>query len=176
MLKRSKLLCLAVALGATFASTARAATSGTYTVTLVASANAMIQILDAEITMTPTATDYGNDYCEAAGAAGIHVRVKTNSMTGMVLMVRCADASPQITLADLMVRTLTAAGTGGTTMGSYTAITAANQNLWTTSIAQHPWQTVATDVRVQNLMNYDDAITAGTSNFTNTLTYTVVAQ
>jgi hypothetical protein len=44
------------------------------------------------------------------------------------------------------------------------------------STAQHAWLTVTTDVRVQNLMNYNDAATAGTTNYTNTITYTVVSQ
>jgi hypothetical protein len=163
-------------IGAFLAPLANAATTGTSNVTLAASANAMIQIVDAAITLTPNATDYGNDYVEATGAAGIDVQVKTNSIDGLALMVRCADASPQIALADLLVRTATAPGAGGSSLASYTAITAANQNLWTTSAAQHPWLTVTTDVRVQNLINYNDATTAGTTNYTNTLTYTVVAQ
>jgi hypothetical protein len=94
----------------------------------------------------------------------------------MVLKVKCADATPQIALADLLVKTATAAGTGGATLAAYTAITAADQNLWSTTVAQHPWQTVTTDVRIQNLIGYDDAGTAGTTNYTNTLTYTVVTQ
>ena len=175
-MKRITLSCLALLACALLAPAAFAATSGTATVTLAASANVMVDILDPAITLTPTATDYNNDYVDAAGASGLRVRVKTNSTTGMVLMVRCADATPQIALADLLVRTQTAAGTGGTTLASYTAITAGNQNLWTTTVAQHPWQTITTDVRVQNLFAYDDAITAGTTNYTNTLTYTVVAQ
>jgi hypothetical protein len=155
---------------------AQAATTGNATVTLAASANAMIQILDPAIVLVPTPTDYDNDYVEAAGASGLRVRVKTNSSTGMVLMVRCPDAVPQIALADLLVRTQTAAGAGGATMGAYTAITAADQNLWSTGVAQHPWQTVTTDIRVQNLFSYDDAVGGSTTNYTNTLTYTVVAQ
>jgi len=170
------LVVLSMLLGVTFALTASAATTGTSTVTLAASANAMIQILDPAITLTPNATDYGNDFVDAAGASGLRVAVKTNSTTGMALMVRCADAVPQIALADLLFRTQTAAGAGGTTIAGYTAITAANQNLWTTTVAQHAWGVVVTDVRIQNLMNYDDTIAAGTTNYTNTLTYTVVAQ
>ncbi len=175
-MKRNTPLCLALLVGAAVAPAAHAATSGTATVTLAATANAMVDILDPAITLTPTSTDYGNDFVDAAGASGLRVRVKTNSLTGMVLMVKCADATPQIGLADLLVRTATAAGTGGTTLASYTAITAANQNLWTTTVPQHVWQTVTTDVRIQNLITYDDAITAGTTNYTNTLTYTVVTQ
>jgi hypothetical protein len=163
-------------MGALLAPLANAATSGTSNVTLAAQANAMIQITDAAITLSPNATDYGNDYVEATGAAGIDVQVKTNSTGGLALMIKCADASPQIALADLMVRTATAAGSGGSTMASYAAITAADQNLWTTGAVQHPWLTVTTDVKVQNLINYNDASGGGATNYTNTITYTVVAQ
>jgi hypothetical protein len=155
---------------------ARAATTGTADVTLAAAAHAMIQILDASLVLTPTPTDYDNDLVEATGASGLRVRVKTNSSTGMALLVRCADATPQIALADLLFKTQTASPTGGWTIASWTPITAVNQTLWTTSAAQHPWLNVTTDVRVQNLGNYDDAAAAGTTAYTNTLTYTVITQ
>ena len=167
------LLSLAVLVAST---AAEAATVGTANVTLAASANTMIQVLDPTLTLTPTSTDYDNDYVEAAGAAGLRVRVKTNSSTGMQLFVKCADATPQIALADLTLRTQTAAGSGGTTMAAYTAVTAANQTLWTSGVAQHAWVNVTSDIRINNLIAYDDAITAGTTNYTNTLTYTVVSQ
>ncbi|MBI3540503.1 MAG: hypothetical protein HY076_09545, partial [Candidatus Eisenbacteria bacterium] len=160
-----------LALALVAASGARAATTGTANVTLAATANAMVDVLDPTITLSPTATDYTNDYVEAAGASGLRVRVKTNSSTGLALLVRCADAVPQITLADLLVRTQTASPTGSTTMGSYAAITSSNQTLWSMTTAQQTWLTVTTDVRVQNLINYNDAITAGPTNYTNTLTY-----
>lgn len=177
-MKRHTLVVLSMLLlgAVAIALPASAATTGTSNVTLAASANAMIQILDPAITLTPNATDYGNDFVEAAGASGLRVAVKTNSTTGMALMVRCADAAPQIALADLFFRTQTAAGAGGSTLAAYTGMTAVDQSLWTTTVAQHPWLVVVTDVLVQNLMNYDDAIAAGTTNYTNTLTYTVVAQ
>lgn len=174
-MKRCALLFAVLALCAAI-TPAFAATTGTSTVTLAADANTMIQIVDNAITLSPTATDYANDFVVAAGASGLRVNVKTNSSTGMVLKVKCADATPQIALADLLVKTATAAGTGGATLAAYTAITAADQNLWSTTVAQHPWQTVTTDVRIQNLIGYDDAGTAGTTNYTNTLTYTVVTQ
>lgn len=151
-----------------------AATSGTATVTLAANANTMVDILDPSVTLSPSATDYDNDYVEAAGASGLRVRVKSNSSTGMSLLVRCADASPQIALADLRVRTQTAAGSGGSALASYTTITASNQALWSTGVAQHAWQTVTTDVRVDNIGTYDDASGGGNTNYTNTLTYTVI--
>ena len=65
---------------------------------------------------------------------------------------------------------------GGSTISSYTAITAANQALWSTGAAQGTFLTVTTDVRVQNLFAYPDPIGAGTTSYTDNLTYLVVAQ
>jgi hypothetical protein len=173
-MKRGLLVLSLILVGGAVASTSFAATSGTATVTLAANANAFIDVLDPSITLTPTATDYVNDYVEAAGPLGLRVRVKSNSSTGMSLLVRCGDASPQIALADLFVRTQTAAGSGGTTMGTYTAITSSNQTLWTTGVAQGPFFTVTTDVKVQNINSYTDASGGGATNYTNTLTYSVI--
>jgi hypothetical protein len=169
-------LAVILVAGLVSSTAAQAATSGTSTVTLAATANTMIQILDAAVTLTPNATDYNNDFVDAAGASGLRVRVKSNSSTGMALLVRCSDATPQIALADLLFKTATAAGTGGTTQSSYTAITAVDQTLWTTTVSQNPFLTVTSDLRVQNLFNYNDAGTAGTTSYTNTLTYSVITQ
>ena len=160
---------------ASFVPGALAATSGTSNVTLAASANSMIQILDTDVLLTPTPTDYDNDFVQATGGAGLRVQVKTNSTGGMVLRVKCADAAPQIALADLLVRTATAAGTGGSTMSSFTAIAAADQNLWSTTVPQHLWFTVVTDLQVNNLGNYNDAAGGGATLYTDVLTYTVVS-
>ena len=176
-MKRSIFACAALLAASLLAASASfAATTGTSAVTLAASANAVLEILDATRTLTPNATDYGNDYVEITAASGLRVRLKTNSTTGCVLYIKCADATPQIALADFLVKTQTAAGAGGSTMSSYTAITAVNQALWSTGAAQGPWQIVTTDIRVQNLFAYPDAIGAGTTNYTDNLTYTVVAQ
>ena len=173
-MKRLLGACIAVIAVASLVPSAWAATSGTSNVTLAASANSMIQIIDTDIILTPTAADYANDFVQATGASGLRVQVKTNSSGGMVLRVKCADAVPQIALADLLVRTQTPAGTGGSTMSGFTAITAADQNLWSTTVAQHPWLTVTTDLQIQNLINYN-ASGAGTTNYTDVLTYTVVS-
>ena len=171
-----RILVPAVLMSAIAASPSLAVTSGTATVTLAATANTMVDILDPSITLTPTPSDYDNDYVDAAGASGLRVRVKTNSSTGMVLSVRCSDATPQISLADLLVKTATAAGAGGSALASYTAVSSSDMSLWSTGAAQHAWQTVTTDVRVQNLINYNDGAGPGVTNYTNTLTYTVVTQ
>jgi len=172
-----RLLGALVVLGAlaSFVPGALAATSGTSNVTLAASATSQIVILDTDVILTPTSTDYDNDYVQATGASGLRVQVKTNSSGGMVLRVKCADATPRIALADLLIKTGTAAGTGGSTMSSFTAITASDQNLWSTTVAQGPWNVVTTDLKVQNLNSYTDAAGGGTTLYTNVLTYTVVS-
>ena len=109
-MKRSALLTTVLLGGLVFTSAAQAATSGTSDVILAATAHAKIQIVDASITLTPTTTDYDNEFVEAAGANGLRVNVKTNSSTGMALLVRCDDAAPQIALADLLFKTATAPG------------------------------------------------------------------
>ncbi len=166
----------AVLVAASAPPAALALTTGNATVTLSANATAMIQIVDVAVTLAPTPADYDNDYVEAAGAAGLRVRVRGNSSTGMVLMVRCPDALPEIALADLLLKTATAPGAGGSSLAVYTPVSAADQNLWSTGAAQHAWATVTTDIRVQSLINYDDAAGGGTTDYTNTLTYTVAAQ
>ena len=169
------LLCIAF-LALCVAPAAWAATSGTATVTLAANATAQITIQDAAVALSPNATDYDNDYVEAAGASGLRVQVKTNSSGGMVLKLKCADASPQIALADLLVRTQTAAGTGGSTLSSYTAISASDQNLWSTNVAQNSFLTVTTDLKITHIGSFNDASGGTTTGYTNTLTYTVVTQ
>lgn len=175
-MKRCFLLLTLLAVSLTSSQPARAATSGIAAVTLAASANALVQILDPALTLSPTATDYENDYVEATGASGLRVRVKTNSSTGLLLKVRCPDPAPQIALTDFLVRTQTPAGAGGSALASYTEISATDQDLWSTGTSQHPWLTVTTDIRIQNLINYDDAVGAGVTSYTNTLLYTIVAQ
>ncbi len=157
-------------------STVQAASTGTSAVTLGASANAVLQILDPTFNIVPTAFDYTNDYVEATGAAGLRVRLKSNSAGGCVLYVKCSDASPQIALADFLVKTQTAAGAGGSSATVYIAITAADQALWSSGVAQIAFTEVDTDIRIQNLFAYPDAMAAGTTSYTNNLTYTVVAQ
>ena len=139
-------------------------------------ANANIVVLDAARTLTPTAADYTNDFVQITGAAGVRVQVSTDPGNGLNLYIRCADAAPRIALADFLVRTLTAPGAGGTTMSTFTAVTAVNQLLWSTTNAPAGSTTVNTDIRIKNLFVYSDPIGAGTTGYTDTLTFTVVEQ
>ncbi|MCK4548098.1 MAG: hypothetical protein KAW17_11735 [Candidatus Eisenbacteria sp.] len=155
---------------------ALAATSGTSDVVLQAAATVEINIVDASITLTPGQGDYETTYISAEAAAGIDLRIRTNSSTGAVLSVKCTDASPQIALTDLLFKTQTAAGGSGTTQSTYGAITAVDQTLWTTTTTSATWTTVQTDIRVQDLWDYSDASGGGTTAYTNTLTYTIAVQ
>jgi len=153
-----------------------AATSGTSDVILQANATVQVEILDATVALSPTQTNYEAGYVELLGASGIDVRIRTNSSTGASLKVKCSDASPQITLTDLLFKTQTAAGGSGTTQNTFAAITASDQDLWTTTTTSPTYTTIQTDIRVQNLWDYPDPGTGGTTAYTNTLTYTIVVQ
>jgi hypothetical protein len=132
-----------------------------------------INILDDAVVLAPTPDDYTNDYVEATGAAGLGVKVKNTSSTGLTLLVRSATASPGIAVGDLLVRTLTPPGTGGVSLTTYTVLGATNLNLWSTGVPQGPFMQVDMDIRIRNLFNYDADGTYGTS-YTNTLIFTVI--
>jgi len=139
-------------------------------------ASAHVNVLDPAMNLAPTAADYNNDYVELTGASGCRVQLWTNSVAGAVLFVRCADAAPRIALADFLVRTRTAPGLGGTAMGSYTAVAATNQALWSSGIPVVMWGQVNVDIRIKNLFAYSDAPGGGTTGYTDNLTFTLVMQ
>jgi hypothetical protein len=142
--------------------------------TAPAGAAPFISIVTDAITLIPTPTDYVNDYVEATGAAGIGVKVKNTSSSGLHLLVRSASASPPIALGDLLVRTLTAPGAGGVTSSAYTPLSATTLALWSSGVPQGPFVQVNVDLRIRNLWSYDDTGTVGTTLYTNTLIFTVV--
>lgn len=139
-----------------------------------AEAAAFINVLVPTLNLVPTPTDYENDYVEAVGPAGIILKVKSTSSAGMVLLVRSADASPQIALDDLLVRTLTPPGVGGVSLTSYTPLTPSNLTLWSTGVAQGPFMNVQMDVRIRSLSKYDDGVGGATTPFQNSLIFTVM--
>ena len=142
----------------------------------VSAASAHVNILDPAMTLTPNATDYGNDYIELTGASGMRVQLWTNSATGVALYVQCADAAPRIALADFLVRTGTAPGPGGTSLATYTAVASANLALWSSGVVVPPWGQVNVDIRIKNLYAYPGDPGGGVTNYTDNLTFTVLVQ
>lgn len=138
-----------------------------------AGANAIVQIRTPTLVITPTLDDYDNDYVEATGPFGLQVRVKSTGSSGVMVFVRCPDAAPQIAFGDLLLRTATPPGDGGTIMGAYTPVGPVEQALWSTGVAQRRFETVDVDVRIQNLMGYALDPFA-TQSYTNTLVFTIV--
>jgi len=130
-----------------------------------------ITIVTAGVTLSPSQTDYEAAYVEDTSPGGISVRVTTDNASGVILYVRCDDASPEVTLADLLVK----CPTTGTLMGSYTPVTGSDQALWSVGSPVTD-ETVYTDVRIQNLWAYSDAGGGGTTVYMDALTYTVVEQ
>jgi hypothetical protein len=158
--------CLALALGVAVAC-ART--------TPAAAASVFLQVMSPAVTLTPTPTDYVNDYVELTGGSGILLRIKTNDPVGMSILVRCADPAPQIALNDFLVRTTTPPGVGGSALSTYTPIPSTNLFLWSTGSQLAPFFFVSTDIRIRNLGNYSDSPGAGTTGYTNTLVFTVVS-
>jgi hypothetical protein len=130
-----------------------------------------ITISDSEVYLTPASGDYAVGFVAVEGVSGIRVRVTTDNPTGAILYVKCTDASPQIALSDLLVKS----PTSGAIITTYTAITAADQALWSDNSTFNN-QSVDTDVKVLSLWTYSDASGGGTTDHTNTLTYTIVEQ
>jgi len=137
----------------------------------VASSTSSISIVDAQVYLAPTTGDYDLGYVTAEGVSGIRVQVTTDNPAGAILYVKCVDASPEIVLNDLLVKS----STNGSLIAAYTAITSSDQALWSkaSTFTDYP---VDTDVKIQNIWNYSDAAGGGTTDYTNTLTYTIVEQ
>ena len=150
--------------------------AGLSSVRAAAAASAHVNVLDAAMTLTPTAADYANDYVEVTGAGACRVQLWTNNAAGCVVFVKCTDAAPRVALADFLVKTQTAPGPGGTSMSSYNAVAATDQALWSSAAAVAMWGQVNVDLRVKNLFAYPDAIGAGTTAYTDNLTFTIVMQ
>ena len=157
--------CVAVALGLALACVPPAASAATLFLT----------VLSPAVTLTPTAADYAQDYVEVTGASGITLLINTPDPVDMSILVRCADPSPRIALNDFLVRTTTPPGAGGSSLASYTPISATNLYLWGTGSSRALFFIVRTDIRIRNLINYDDSSGGGTTGYMDTLVFTVVS-
>ena len=82
-MKRNASLFTAMILGGVlFSTSSQAASSGTSNVILAAQATATITITDASLTLSPSATDYTNNYDDAAGGGATNY---TNTLTYTVV-------------------------------------------------------------------------------------------
>lgn len=125
-----------------------------------------LTILTPSLVLTPAQATMESGFVQATGANGIQVSLSTNDSKGVTLSVSCLNASPQIALPDLLLRSRTA----GTKMASYTPVTATNQAVWANT-KKVTNQIVRVDVRVQNLWNYTAG--PGATNYSDTLTFTL---
>ena len=138
-------------------------------------AEGFVHINTPSLVLVPSAQDYVNDYVDATGLAGIDVKVKTNNPTGLILKVRSSGLGNTLLLGDLLVRTLTPPGPGGAALTVWTPLAITDLNLWSIGVAQGPFTTVATDLRIRNLGSYNDAAGAATTSYSHTLVFTVVS-
>jgi len=135
-----------------------------------------IRVDTPAVTLVPTPADYNQDYVDAVGSSGIQLKVRAQGLLGCHVFVRCSDPAPQIRLNDLLVRTPSAPGIGGTTISAFTPVTAVDQPLWSSTVSAPGFSTqLICELRVRNLMTYDDAPGAITTSYQNTLTFTVIS-
>jgi hypothetical protein len=141
-------------------------------VTPVAIAGTSISIVTSSRSLAPSQGEYETGFVESlAPTGGIRVRITTTAPAGLILYVNCSDGSPSIDMSHLLIRCPTA----GSLIATYTAITSSDQALWAAG-GPASSQDVDTDLKIINLWDYSDAGSAGATNYTNTLIYTVVEQ
>jgi hypothetical protein len=154
--------------GVALAPQAHAATSGNSTVTLNMGEFAQLQIVTANLGLTPAQADFEAGFIEKTGASGITVNVANNDNDGATLSVlgeagdgRSAKISPE----DIELKSGT---TGG--VGTYFTLTDSNQTIWANNAAKPnlgDTPAVEVDVKVSNLEDY----IAGT--YSNQLTFSI---
>jgi hypothetical protein len=121
------------------------------------------------LSMTPTLADIVAGSIETA--SGIGLNVVTNNGTGCKITVSAGAAGTnKIAPADIFLKVANAGN--GTETGSFAAYTALD--LWNTTAAQLNGTDVDLDVRFANLSAYP-AQAGATTNYTNTITFTAVA-
>ena len=138
-------------------------------------AASILHVDTPQVTLTPSAQDYANDYVEATGVAGIRIRVKTNNATGLILKVRSSGAGNTIRLGDVLVRTLTPPGSGGVAVNRWTAVALTDLNLWSVATGSNQFITIGADTRVTNLGTYGDQVSAGFTYYSHSLVFTVIS-
>jgi hypothetical protein len=126
------------------------------------------------LTMTPTLPDIVAGSIESP--AGIGLNVVTNNGTGCKITVSAGAAgSNKIAPGDIYLK-VSNAGNGAATgaFAAYTALDTAAADLWNTTAAQLTGTDVDLDVKFDNLAAYP-AKAGATTNYTNTITFTAVA-
>ena len=135
----------------------------------------IIHVDTPQVTLTPSAQDYANDYVDATGAAGIRIRVKTSNATGLILKVRSSGPGNTIRLGDVLVRTLTPPGRGGVAINNWTPVALTDLNLWSITNGSNQFINIGADARVTNLGWYGDNLSAGFTSYSHALVFTVVS-
>ncbi len=128
----------------------------------------------ASLTMTPTLAEIQAG--SVASLSGLALNVVTNNSTGCRVTVAAAAAGAgKIAPGDISLK-VAAAGSGAAagTFAAYTALSTTATNLWNTTGAAVNGTDVGLDVQINNLSAYPAAAGA-TTNYTNTITFTAVA-
>lgn len=170
----TKLIAVPALMGALFVALsgqkAQAADSGT---TLTVS-NYTTVTATPSLTMTPALSDIVAGSVETL--SGIDLNVVTNNGTGCKVTVSAGAAGTnKIAPGDISLRVANGgSGAAAGAFAAYTALGTTATDLWNTTGAQLSGTDVELDVRFGNLASYP-AQAGATTNYTNTITFTAVA-
>ncbi|HEX9995783.1 MAG TPA: hypothetical protein VGB45_01460 [Abditibacterium sp.] len=126
------------------------------------------------LTMTPLLSEIVAGSVETL--SGIDLTVVTNNSTGCKITVSAGAAGANKIAPGHISLRVAAPGNGAAAgdFGNYTALSTGATDLWNTEEAQLNGTGVELDVKFSNLSSYP-AVAGATKNYTNTITFTAVA-
>lgn len=179
IMKNTKLIAVPALMGALFIAAAgnqaHATPSNTTDITMTVD-NFTSVSSTASISMSPTLSDLQADAVESSGAVELNV-VTNNSIGCKVTVAADAAGGGKIAPEDISLRVAVGGEGSGAAVGSfaaYTPLSTTSADLWNTAGAALDGTDVSLDVKFTNLSAYP-AVGGVSTNYTNTLTFTAVA-
>jgi hypothetical protein len=174
IMNTTKLIAVPALMGAMFLATSGQKVEAADTGTTLAVSNYTTVTATPSLTMTPTLAEIVADSVESAG--GIALNVVTNNGTGCKVTVSAGAAGAGKIAPGHISLKVASAGSGAAagTFAGYTALGTGATDLWTTSGAALEGTDVELDVKFSNLSSYP-TVAGATTNYTNTITFTAVA-
>ena len=172
----TKLIAVPALMGAMFVALSGQKAQAADTATTLAVSNYTSVTSTTSLTMTPSLAEITAVGSSVEALSGIGLTVVTNNSTGCKVTVSAGAAGAnKIAPGDIFLKVATAGGGAAAgTFAAYTALGTTATDLWNTTGAALNGTAVGLDVKIGNLTSYPAAAGA-TTNYTNTITFTAVA-
>lgn len=169
-----KLIAVPALMGALFVATSGQQAQAANTAATLSVSNFTSVTSSPTLTMTPTLSDIVAGSVESL--SGIDLNVVTNNGTGCKVTVSAGAAGAgKIAPGDITLQVANAgSGAAAGTFAAYTALGTSAVDLWNTTGAAVDGTDVELDVKINNLGAYP-AVAGASTNYTNTITFTAVA-